>query len=138
MAASSASDSTRYTRLVSRSPCAGRAEVEHQFHTANQKLGLGDYERRRYVGLIRHHILCMLVMLFAAEQRAQQVDFFPELTVEQVTELVDAIVADWLAHRRRRKHGRETFREFTVRRQACYQAPNRAAKRARGVFAQRE
>ena len=54
-----------------------RAEVEHQFRTAKQKLGLGDYEGRSYVGLIRHHILCILMMLFAAEQRAAQADFFP-------------------------------------------------------------
>ena len=58
--------------------------------------------------------------------------------MEQVTELVNAIVVDWFAHRRRRKHGTETFAEFTVRRQNIKQDRNRAARQARKVFAQRE
>ena len=54
--------------------------------------------------------------------------------MEQVTELVNAIVVDWFAHRRRRKHGRETFAEFTVRRESIEQDRSRAAKQARKVF----
>ena len=54
-----------------------RPHVEHQFRTAKGAIGLCDYEGRDYTGLMRHHILCMLVMLFAAEQRAEHQDFFP-------------------------------------------------------------
>jgi SRSO17 transposase len=54
-----------------------RAEVEHQFRMVKQQVGLDDYEGRHYDGLMRHHLLCMLMMLFAAEQRAAQADFFP-------------------------------------------------------------
>ena len=54
-----------------------RPHVEHQFRTAKGAIGLFDYEGRDYTGLMRHHILCMLVMLFAAEQRAKQQVFFP-------------------------------------------------------------
>jgi len=54
-----------------------RAEVEHQFRIAKSDIGFCDYEGRDYRGLMRHLLLCQLVMCFAAEQRAYYQDFFP-------------------------------------------------------------
>ena len=45
-----------------------RAEIEHLFRLAKQEVGLGHFEGRSYVGLMRHMILCQLVLLFLAEQ----------------------------------------------------------------------
>jgi hypothetical protein len=45
-----------------------RAVVEHLFRLAKGEAGLGHFEGRSYVGLMRHMILCQLVVLFLAEQ----------------------------------------------------------------------
>jgi SRSO17 transposase len=45
-----------------------RWNVEHAFRLAKSEIGFGHYEGRKYKGLIRHMILCTLVMLFLAEQ----------------------------------------------------------------------
>lgn len=42
--------------------------IEHLFRVAKSEIGLGHYEGRRYRGLMRHMILCQLVILFVAEQ----------------------------------------------------------------------
>lgn len=45
-----------------------RAGVEHVFRLAKTEVGLGHFEGRSYRGLLRHMILCQLVLLFIAEQ----------------------------------------------------------------------
>jgi SRSO17 transposase len=45
-----------------------RAHVEHVFRVAKTEVGLDHYEGRSYVGLMRHLVLCQLVLLFLAEQ----------------------------------------------------------------------
>jgi SRSO17 transposase len=45
-----------------------RAGVEHVFRIAKTEIGFSHFEGRRYLGLMRHMILCQLVMLFVAEQ----------------------------------------------------------------------
>ncbi|MCY2927929.1 MAG: hypothetical protein NTV86_00255 [Planctomycetota bacterium] len=45
-----------------------RADVEHLFRVAKGEVGLSHFEGRSYVGLMRHMILCQLVVLFLAEQ----------------------------------------------------------------------
>ena len=45
-----------------------RAGVEHVFRLAKTEIGFAHFEGRSYRGLIRHMILCQLVMLFLAEQ----------------------------------------------------------------------
>lgn len=42
--------------------------VEHVFRLAKTEIGFGHFEGRSYKGLMRHMILCQLVLLFAAEQ----------------------------------------------------------------------
>jgi SRSO17 transposase len=42
--------------------------IEHLFRVAKTEVGLGHYEGRRYRGLIRHMMLCQLMLLFLAEQ----------------------------------------------------------------------
>jgi len=45
-----------------------RAEIEHLFRLAKDQVGLDHFEGRSYVGLMRHMILCQLILLFLAEQ----------------------------------------------------------------------
>ena len=54
-----------------------RWHVEHSFRVAKSEIGFMDYEGRRYDGLIRHLTLCMLAMLFIAEQTADKAPFSP-------------------------------------------------------------
>lgn len=48
-----------------------RATIEHLFRLAKDQVGLGHFEGRSYVGLMRHLILCQLITLFLAEQTAR-------------------------------------------------------------------
>jgi SRSO17 transposase len=45
-----------------------RWNVEHAFRVAKSEIGFGHYEGRSYVALMRHMILCLIVMGFVAEQ----------------------------------------------------------------------
>jgi SRSO17 transposase len=45
-----------------------RANVEHLFRVAKTEIGFSHFEGRSYIGLMRHMILCQLVMTFIAEQ----------------------------------------------------------------------
>lgn len=45
-----------------------RWNVEHVFRVAKSELGFSHFEGRNYKSLMRHMTLCMLTMLFAAEQ----------------------------------------------------------------------
>lgn len=45
-----------------------RAAVEHLFRVAKTEVGMDHYEGRSYLGLMRHLVLCQLVILFLAEQ----------------------------------------------------------------------
>ena len=45
-----------------------RWNVEHAFRLAKTEIGFGHFEGRSWKGLLRHMILCQLVMLFVAEQ----------------------------------------------------------------------
>jgi len=45
-----------------------RWNVEHAFRAAKSEIGFSHYEGRHYRGLMRHMVLCQLVMLFLAEQ----------------------------------------------------------------------
>jgi SRSO17 transposase len=44
-----------------------RWNVEHTFRVAKSEIGFGHFEGRSYVALMRHMILCLLVMGFVAE-----------------------------------------------------------------------
>ena len=45
-----------------------RWNIEHVFRLAKTEIGFGHYEGRSWKGLLRHMILCQVVMLFVAEQ----------------------------------------------------------------------
>jgi SRSO17 transposase len=45
-----------------------RWNVEHTFRVAKTEIGFGHFEGRSYVALMRHMILCLLVMGFVAER----------------------------------------------------------------------
>lgn len=46
----------------------GRWNVEHVFRLAKSEIGFTHFEGRSWLGLLRHMILCQLVLLFVAEQ----------------------------------------------------------------------
>ena len=48
-----------------------RAGVEHLFRIGKSEIGFDHYEGRTYHGLIRHMILCQLLLLFLAEHTAR-------------------------------------------------------------------
>ena len=48
-----------------------RSEIEHLFRLTKDQVGLDHFEGRSYVGLIRHMILCQLIILFLTEQTAR-------------------------------------------------------------------
>lgn len=48
-----------------------RANVEHVFRVAKSEIGFSHFEGRSYLGLMRHMVLCQLVMMFVAEQTDQ-------------------------------------------------------------------
>ena len=45
-----------------------RAHIEHVFRVAKSEIGFSHFEGRSYRGLMRHMVLCQLVMTFIAEQ----------------------------------------------------------------------
>lgn len=45
--------------------------IEHLFRVAKSEIGLTHFEGRRYRGLMRHMILCQLILLFVTEQAAR-------------------------------------------------------------------
>jgi SRSO17 transposase len=45
-----------------------RWNVEHAFRVSKTEIGFGHFEGRNYVALLRHLLLCLLVMGFVAEQ----------------------------------------------------------------------
>jgi SRSO17 transposase len=45
-----------------------RWNVEHAFRLIKTEIGFGHFEGRSWLGLLRHMILCQVVMLFVAEQ----------------------------------------------------------------------
>ncbi len=45
-----------------------RWNIEHTFRVAKSEIGFGHFEGRSYVALMRHMILCLVVMGFVAEQ----------------------------------------------------------------------
>lgn len=66
---SNAPAKTALKRLLRVAFC--RWHVEHSFRVAKSEIGFSHYEGRNYLGLMRHMILCQLVMLFLAEQTAR-------------------------------------------------------------------
>jgi len=45
-----------------------RWHVEHAFRVVKSQIGFTHYEGRKYRGLLRHQILCLVMLLFLAEQ----------------------------------------------------------------------
>lgn len=62
---SNASADTRVEKLLR--VAFMRWNVEHTFRMAKSEIGFGHFEGRRYVALMRHLILCLVVMGFVAE-----------------------------------------------------------------------
>jgi SRSO17 transposase len=115
------------------------AEVEHQFRIAKSEIGFFDYEGRDYRGLMRHLLLCQVVMRFAAEQHPYNQDFSPQLTIEQVFRTLNTIADHWLRRRRyRRNHLPAEANAFVQARIRYHQRRNLAAQHARGLNPQRE
>jgi len=63
---SNAPPQTSLTKLLKVAFC--RWNVEHAFRLVKTEIGFGHFEGRSWLGLLRHMILCQVVMLFVAGQ----------------------------------------------------------------------
>ncbi len=61
-----------------------RWNVEHEFGVCKTELGFGHFEGRSYTALMRHLILCLLMLNFVAEHTERLRGKNPEVTLEQV------------------------------------------------------
>ena len=76
--------------------------VEHAFRLAKTEVGFGHFEGRSWLGLLRHMVLCQLVLLFVAEQTGRlRGGKNPEVTMEQVARALNVVCQRWLDRRRR-------------------------------------
>jgi len=103
-----------------------RANVEHVFRVVKREIGFTHFEGRSYMGLMRHLILCQLVMTFVAEQTDRLRGKNPEITLEQ-----DARALNTVCGRRLRRGCSLLPVELTAAIIQYHQARNLAAKTSR-------
>jgi SRSO17 transposase len=77
-----------------------RWNVEHTFRVAKSEIGLGHFEGRSYVALMRHMILCLIAMGFVAEHTDRLRGKNPEITMEQVCRALNQRCRTWQMNRR--------------------------------------
>ena len=106
--------------------------IEHVFRVAKSEIGFDHFEGRSYLGLMRHMILCQLVMLFIAGQTIElrEKKRCLELTMEQTARALNLICHQWLGRRCGQAHVETTA--ATIR---YHQRRNAAARRARQTSA---
>lgn len=72
-----------------------RWRVERCFEDDKKYVGLDHFEGRGYPGLMRHHILSAVSLLFLARERESLIGEYPELTVSQVRQATSAMIQSW-------------------------------------------
>jgi SRSO17 transposase len=77
-----------------------RPNVEPGLRMSKSEIGFGHFEGRNYVALMRHLILCLVVLGFVAEQTDRLRGKNPEVTLEQVCRALNQRCGVWLANRR--------------------------------------
>ena len=77
-----------------------RWNVEHAFRVAKSEIGFGHFEGRSYIALMRHQILCLVVMGFVAEHTDRLRGKNPEITLEQVCRALNQRCHAWQENRR--------------------------------------
>jgi hypothetical protein len=122
--ASSAGPGVPLTRVVR--AAFARWNVEHAFRVAKGEAGLSHYEGRSYAGLMRHLVLCLVVVGFVALRAAGLRGTNPEVTAERVCRALDARCAEVLA---RGRGGRRVARTAEVI--GHHQRRNRAARESK-------
>lgn len=100
-----------------------RATIEHSFRIAKSEAGLLHYEGHRWVGLVRHLILNLVVLGFVSIHTDRRRGDSP-VTMEQVYRILNTRVA----MTRRRKRGEVEQTGFEIR---YYQARNKQATDSR-------
>jgi SRSO17 transposase len=87
-----------------------RWNVEHMFRVAKSEIGFGHFEGRSYVALMRHLILCLLVMGFVAEHtdrlRGGKSRDHPGAGVPRLEPTLRGVAAEPTGNDRSRAHGR--------------------------------
>lgn len=77
-----------------------RWNIEHSFRVCKSELGFTHFEGRSYIGMIRHQILCILMMAFVAEHTDRLRGKNPEITMEQVCRALNERCRAWQNNRR--------------------------------------
>ncbi len=103
-----------------------RWNVEHTFRVAKTEIGFGHFEGRSYVALMRHMILCVIVMGFVAEHTDRLRKKNPEFTMEQVCRALNQRCRIWQRNRRKTTELKHTAEVVTY-----HQERNRAARKSR-------
>jgi SRSO17 transposase len=87
-----------------------RWNVEHSFRVAKSEIGFGHFEGRSYVALMRHLILCLIVMGFVAEHtdrlRGEKSGDHDGAGVPGAEPTLPNLAAEPARDNRGRKHGR--------------------------------
>jgi SRSO17 transposase len=87
-----------------------RWNVEHTFRVAKSELGFGHFEGRSYVALMRHLVLCLLVMGFVAEHtdklRKKKSRVHTGASVPRTEPTLPELAGESSADTRNKTHGR--------------------------------
>jgi len=97
-----------------------------RFRVVKTEIGFSHFEGRSYIGLMRHMILCQLVMTFVAEQTNRLRGKNPEITLEQVARALNTVCRRWL-----RRNLSLSPVELVAKIIQYHQARNLAAKKSR-------
>ena len=97
-----------------------------RFRVVKTEIGFSHFEDRSYIGLMRHMILCQLVMTFVAEQTNRLRGKNPEITLEQVARALNTVCRRWL-----RRNLSLSPVELVAKIIQYHQARNLAAKKSR-------
>lgn len=69
-----------------------RSNVEKNFEDGKQEVGMGDFEVRKYVSLLRHFILTMVSHLFLADQTDRVKNRNPWVTIPQMKDAAETFL----------------------------------------------
>jgi hypothetical protein len=87
-----------------------RWNVEHTFRVAKSEIGFGHFEGRSYVALMRHQILCLVVLGFVAEHtdrlRGEKPGYHAGASVQSIEPALSRVAGEQPKDNRGNTHSR--------------------------------